>query len=400
MEGEDYKPRRILFRRRGEDGEEIDDRFDVEFPIKAIIPLGILYSIFLYGQYYYKGDIPSILVLLVITLVPIILWSSLGPALSERIILKWVNKVDRKKLPSADEVFYGFPMAVKDTYYIEANPMDLRMDNFVQVVLRIKEAVFLSIGLCILTAMILGTFFFDNLEKYWDVVMNEPYYGPNELVLDTAIWLGPFAMIVLFLVIPLFWITEDVQIYRIDRLQDSRRIGEYLRTGLLSKVLGFIGIIFAYDISRGYALEVHGADAAALTLYATTFETFILIFIACAGAPFLVSAIYLLRYHKVWVNNIRIKATKYIPVGTMEIAIVEKEDLQLLAHDERIEPVKSLLVRFIRSRFGKYIAFVLLVFGLAATFFMGFIFTGIWSDPIGYWEDYLPGWLLELMPWT
>ncbi len=397
---DDIKQRRILFRRRGEDGGEIDDRFDVEFPLKAIIPLGILYSIFLYGQWYYKGDALSIVVLLILTIIPILLWSSLGPSLSERIILKWVLKVEGKKFPSPDVMFVGFPAAVKDTYYIEANPMDLRMDNFVQVVMRIKEAVFLSIGLCILTAMILGNFFFDRLALYWDVVMGDPYYGQNELILDTAIWLGPFAMIILFLVIPLFWITEDVQIYRIDRLQDARRIGEYLRTGLLSKVLGFIGIIFAYDVSRGFAQEVHGINADPLTLYATTFETFILIFIACAGAPFLVSTIYLLRYHSVWVNNIRIKASQYIPIGTMEIAIVESEDLTLLSHQERIETIRNRLVIFIKTPLGKKVALILLILGLAGTFFMGFVFTGVWSDPIGYWDDTLPQWLSELMPWN
>lgn len=397
---DDLKQRKILFRRRGEDGAEIDDRFDVEFPLKAIIPLGILYTIFLYGQWYYKGDALSIVVLLFLTIIPILLWSSLGPSLSQRIILKWVIKVEGKRFPSPDMMFVGFPSAVKDTYYIEANPMDLRMDNFVQVVMRIKEAVFLSIGLCILTAMILGTFFFDRLDQYWDVVMGEPYYGQNELILDTAIWLGPFAMIILFLVIPLFWITEDVQIYRIDRLQDARRIGEYLRTGLLSKVLGFIGIIFAYDVSRGFAQEVHGVNADPLTLYATTFETFILIFIACAGAPFLVSTIYLLRYHSVWVNNIRIKASQYIPIGTMEIAIVENEDLSLLSHQECIETIRNRLVVFIKTPLGKNVALILLLLGLAGTFFMGFIFTGVWSDPIGYWDDVLPQWLSELMPWN
>ncbi len=391
--------RRLIFRRRGEDGEEIDDRFDVELPKKALLLLVALYTVFLFIQYYYMNlrsfefapsAAVSVLILLALTLVPLLLWAGLGPAIAERLVLRWVGKVEKNKIPSPNQILVGFPAATKDLYYVEANSMDVKMGNFFQVIDRIKEVVFLSIGICILTAGILGTFFFDRLERYWDVVMGDPYYGTNELVLDTAIWLGPFALLLLFMVIPLFWIAEDMQIYRIDRFQDTKRVGWFLRTGLLAKVLGFIGIIFAYDVANGYAVEVHGPDAAALTIYATTFETFFLIFLACAGAPFLVATIYLLKYHEVWVNNIRIKASQFLPVGTMEVSRVENENLHWLGQEGEVKMVTDRLVCFLKTPKGKIVLIALLLLGIAGTMFMGFVFTGVWSDPIGLWREVLP----------
>lgn len=375
-------PQGLLFRRHGEDGRDVDDRFDVQFPKKAIAPLLILYIIFLGGQYYYIEDIYSVAVLFVLTVIPIFLWAGLGPAIAEKIILKWLHKVRDKKIPKVNEIFVGFPVRTKDTYYVEANSMDLKMDNFLQVINRVKEVVFLSIGVSILTAKLLGTFFFDNLSQYWDVVMGDPYSGLNELVFDTAIFLGPFALMVLFLVIPLFWIAEDMQIYRIDNFQDSRRIGRYLRTGMLSKVLGFIGIILAYDTARGYAVDLHGVGADSLTLYMTTFTQFGMIFVACAGAPLLVAIVYLLRYHDIWVNNVRIKASEFLPVGTMEISFVKDEEKEWLGHPEKIAVSQDRLVRFLKTPLGKNVLFILLVAGIAGTMFMGFIFTGVWTDPI------------------
>jgi len=372
----------LYFRRHGEDGRDVDDRFDVEFPKKAIAPLVIIGAILIYGQYYYIGDIPSVAVLLVITLVPVLLWAGLGPAMAEKVILKWLHKVKDQKHPGADELFVGFPMRTKDRYYIEANSMDLKMDNFLQVLLRIKEVVFLSIGISILTAKILGAYFFQNLEAYWDIVMGDPYIGQGELVIDTAIYLGPFALLILFLVIPLFWIAEDMQIYRIDTLQDSRRIGRYLRSGLLSKVLGLVGIILAYDTAKTYAIDLHGVGASAIDLYLTTGMQFGLIVIACSGAPFIVAVIYLLRYHSIWVNNVRIKASGFLPSCTLEVAYVGEDELDHLTHTDKLEVSKDRLVRFLSTKKGKIMLLVLLIVGMAACFFMGFIFTGIWSDPI------------------
>ena len=375
-------PSGSLFRRHGEDGRDVDDRFDVKFPKRAIAPLLILYIILLGGQYYYIGDVISVFILFLLTLIPIVLWAGLGPAFAEKIILNWLYKVRDKKIPRANELFVGFPARTKDIYYIEANSMDLKMDNFLQVINRVKEVVFLSIGISILTAKILGVFFFDNLSQYWDVVMGDPYIGLNELVFDTAIFLGPFALLVLFLVIPLFWIAEDMQIYRIDTFQDTRRIGRYLRSGLLSKLLGLIGIILAYDTARGYAIDLHGVGADALALYMTTFTQFGLIIVACAGAPLLVAVVYLLRYHDIWVNNVRIKASEFIPVGTLEISYVKDEEKEWLGHPERIAVSQDRLVRFLKTPPGKNVLFILLLLGIAGTMFMGFIFTGVWTDPI------------------
>jgi len=68
-----------------------------------------------------------------------------------------VPKVERKERPSVDVVFMGHPPSLSRIPNIETDPMDLRMDNIVQMTLRINEALPPQIGHCILTGMILGS---------------------------------------------------------------------------------------------------------------------------------------------------------------------------------------------------------------------------------------------------
>lgn len=372
---------KTVFRRHGKGGEDVDDKFDVELPKKAIAPLIVIAVVLIFGQYYYIQDILSVVILLVVTIIPVLLWIGLGPKMAEKGILKWLRRVSGKKSTRVDQIFLGFP-TTKDLYFIEANSMDLKMGNFTQVVMRIKEVVFLSIGICILTAKILLPFFFDNLQAYWTDVQGDPYTGSNEFIFDTAIYLGPFALLVLFSVIPMFWIGEDMQIYRVDKLQDIKRVGKYLRSGLLSKLLGFFGIILAYDTAKGYANDIHGIDASMTAIYTTTFVQFGLILFACAGAPFIVAVIYLLWYHEIWVNNVRIKASDFLPSATVEVVTVPPNELELLTHPEKLRENQDKIVKFFSTVSGKILLVILLLIGIAVCFFMGFIFTGIWSEPI------------------
>jgi hypothetical protein len=309
-----------------------------------------------------------------------LLWAGLGPEFAEKSIMKWLKKVQEKKVTGPDEIFLGFPMATKDTYYVEANPMDLSMGKIGVLINRIKEVVFLSVGICILVAKSLGAFFFDNLMQFWDVVMNDPFEGTADIIIDTAIYLGPFALLILFAVMPMFWIGEDMQIYRVDNLQDPHRVGMYLRTGLLSKVLGFFGIVLAYDTASQWAQQA-GYDG--LDLYIQTFVQFGLILFACSAAPFIVAVIYLIKYHEIWVNNIRIKASAFLPCGTMEIRTVPPSELENLTHPEKLKENNSdKLLNFLKTPTGTAVLIVALILGVLGCFFMGFIFTGVWSQPI------------------
>jgi len=372
----------IFFKRHGKGGleEDVNDKFDVTVPTGFKVAVFVMIAVFGAIQYYYMKDILAVVVFALISFVPLMLWATVGPKIAELSILKWVTKKKQgKALSNAIETFAGFPVTLKDPYYIEANPVDLDMSKIATIIKRIQEVVFLSIGICVLLAQTLGPRFFGPLRDFW-AALGEPYSGPADFIIDTTIWLGPFAMFILFLVMPLFWIAEDCQIYRVDAQQDIHRLGEYLRTGILSKVLGFFGIVLAFDVCKTYAIE---QSLTGPSVYIVAFSQMALLILASAGPAFLVSSLYVIYIHEVWVNNVRIKASAYIPSCTFRVHYAPASELEFLTHPEKLKDTQSSkVIKFLNSGAGLAISIVVSLATMIFSFFLGFIFTGDWTQPI------------------
>jgi hypothetical protein len=229
------------------------------------------------------------------------------------------------------------------------------------------NAMFLSTGLSIVIAQtILGSFdefAADQIAK-WD------YVNVYEMIIYSAIFLGPFALIVLFFVLPMFWISDDMQIYRIDALQDPYKVGFFVKTGPLSKILGFFGIILAFNTANNFASDYY-ADSPEV-IYLWTFIYFLFIFIGCSIWPFLCGLIYFLFFHKEWVNRIRIKASEFLPCASMQVNYAPANELEYLTHPEKLN-------EFDRPDFsdtiqGKIIILALVVVASILSFWLAFVY--------------------------
>lgn len=414
----------VFYKRHGKGGldADIDDKFDVVVPKGNKILLIAIFIILFACQYV----IPSMqkywyipIAYLGVCVIPIFLWGKLGAAMAEGNILKWLRKTVQNKKNSVVEIVEGFPTRVMDPYYIEANPIDLDLGSdaaATKVFLnRVKEVLFLSIGICTLLSQTLAPSFFPAMQQaltdnYNAAVLNNmnpantpievvfPYVNQDEFIIDTTIFLGPFALILLFPIMPLLWITEDMQIYRVNEVQDPFRLGTYLRNGLLSKILGFFGIVLAFKIAysfasgsvlRGEALELMkntpgltldaalvAAQADGIDMMQVLIQTgyqFAMILLSGAALPFLVALVYLAKFHGVYVNNIRIKASEFIPSATIRIIYAPANELTVLTHPEKLKEIKK---DFLDTTGGKVLLFGMALVAFAISFYIGFIWVG------------------------
>jgi hypothetical protein len=377
----------IIFQRHDPvTGKDVDDSFDVVVDKKSWIIFIVLYAALFAFQVYRFSEPEEYwwapILFIPVTIVALLLWGFIGPKFAEGTILKWLGRVKDKKLQKPSDFAFGFPRT-KDLYYVEANPNDVNLTNgfvgFKVFIMRVQEVLFLSIGIQTFLAQTLAPYFFPALDDKWD------YIGINEMMLDTTIYLGPLALLILCWVIPLIWMGEDMQIYRINEYQDSIKLGTYLRASIISKVLGFFGIILLFNISQAYAEEVITAPKYAdiygylagdssspdyfMAYYTIVFQTFIEILICCAAPPTLVSLLYLSIFHSKWVNNVRIKASDFLPVGTFRILTVGDDELEHLGHPEKI----SLQESFFTSKAGIAVMIVLALVSIVVIFLLGFI---------------------------
>lgn len=395
----------VFYKRHGKGGidADVDDKFDVVVPKGNKIVLIVLFIVLFALEYVYIGDywyIPPLF--LILTIIPIYLWGKLGSALAEKNILGWLRKTVASKKNSIVEIVEGFPTRIMDPYYIEANPVDLDLGSdaaATKVFLnRVKEVLFLSIGICTLISQTLSGFFYDEMNNGLIAQGVEPYIDVNEFIIDTTIFLGPFALILLFPIMPLFWITEDMQIYRVNEHQDPFRLGSYLRNGMLSKILSFFGIVLAFKIAYAYAdafVLKQAAEALMASNSALTFDQakilasaagldmaqvlirtlyqFAMIILSSSAMPFLVALVYLSKFHGQYVNNIRIKASDFIPSATMRIVYAPANELTVLTHPEKLTEIKK---DFLDTTGGKVLLFGLAIIAFAITFYIGFIWVG------------------------
>lgn len=293
--------------------------------------------------------------------------------------------------------FLGFP-SPETKLYLEAYPVNLDTQRFSILIDRIKEILLLSIGLTftitqgifIISQSIPGDPIFTYLDNKWD-------YGNREwAIIDTSIWMGPLALLLLFSLIPFFWINEDAQIFAIDSYQNTVRIGRFIREGPLSKILGLLGILLVFDVAMGFtefrmeeglviydSLKVSPMDGEVsvayfpqflqnsdqFIIYFLTIREFLLIVLACGGSAYLSSIIYLIFFHKKWVNRLRESSAMILPIGSVLVTKVPDNRLTVLK-----KTGEKRKIDFRESTFGVVLQIILLIATAAACVYLGFIF--------------------------
>ena len=367
-----------------------DDKFDVVVPKKAVVLFLIIFTVLFLAQFFYFTGFYSIvllqesydpaefywwvpLVFLATAFVIVLAWGQIGSRIAAHSIVKYLKRTVNKKKPGPLEIIMGFPMRTKDKYYLEAYPVDLNLgSDFVSKKIflkRVLEVLFLSMGMSVMISQMVAPYIYEKVATY-DPSM---YKNMEEMIIDMTIYLGPFTLLILMFVMPVFWIAEDIQAYRINQAQDSVRVGFYLRTGMLSKILSFFGIVLVFNLAQAFAEASVGNSVSAdvaFNIYITTAIWFLLIIAMCAAIPFLVSLMYLSYFHQRWVNNVRIKASEFMPLGTLEVEkIPPKANLKYLGHPEMLNEERG----FFQKPIGFLVLFALIIAVAIVCIYMAFI---------------------------
>jgi hypothetical protein len=396
-----------LYQRRSVhlDETSADDKFDVIVPKKRRIILFTIFAILFFFQFFYfTGFYMLILypefydletypifpyyfipfIFLAIAIVPILAWGQIGSRIASNSLVKYLRKTVEKKRPKLTEIFLGYPMRTKDIYYLEAYPVDLDLgSDFVHLkvfIKRVTEVLFISLGMSVIIAQITAPFLWSVIYDPY-VTQYGWYWNIEELMIDITIYMGPFTLLILTFIMPVFWIAEDTQAYRINEYQDSVRLGYYLRTGPISKILGFFGIVLVFNLAQEFATalltggenlsysELMARPELAIQLYTTIFLWFALIIGMCAAMPFLVTLVYLSYYHERWVNNVRIRASEFMQLGTLEIRKPKIANLKYMNHPEMIDETGG----FFQTSKGKIILLALIIVAAVICLYFAYV---------------------------
>jgi len=379
--------------------ESSDDKFDVVVPKKNLIVLiAIFLALFFIQFYYFSGlyyrlmfpDEPyhpgdfywwAPLVFIAIAIVPIFAWGQIGARFASRSMVKYLRKTVSKKRPKIAEIVLGYPLRTKDIYYLETFPMDLNLGKGVAsikiFVKRVLNVLFLSMGMSVVISQVVAPYLYEPVSE-WDPDL---YFNIEEMIIDLTIYLGPFTLLILMFVMPVFWVAEDTQAYRVNEYQDSVRLGYYLRTGLLSKILGFFGLVIVFNLAQEFASALLAEGEAiepsllmsspelAIQVYTTTFIWFCLILGMCSAIPFLVTLVYLSIYHERWVNNVRVKASEFMELGTLEVREPMEANLKYMRNLDMIDETGG----FFQTIHGRIILIALIIVVALICFYLAFI---------------------------
>ncbi|MBN1803486.1 MAG: hypothetical protein JW891_18395 [Candidatus Lokiarchaeota archaeon] len=393
-----------------------DDKFDVILPKKYIaVLLSIFAILFLIQFIYFSGlylklydsmlgtELYSIddfpiwpywyvpLLFLAISIVPLLAWGEIGSRFASKSMVKYLRKTVSRKRPGPGQFLLGYPLRTKDIYYLEAYPMDLDLGSEIRsikvFVKRVVEVLSISIGMSVLISQFAAPYIWEYVSDYYSVI--------QELMVDMTIYIGPFSLLILTYVMPTFWVAEDTQAYRINELQDTIRLGYYLRSGILSKILGFFGIVLVYNLANQFAacLVLNSTEApsigelmknplAAANVFGSTFLWFGIILGMSAAVPFMISLLYLGIYHERWVNNTRIKASEFMDLGTLQIKKPDITNLKYMKHPEKLDETGG----FFQDAFGKIILITLVVLTAIICIYSAFLF-GYEQEILGVGED-------------
>jgi len=251
----------------------------------------------------------------------------------------------------------------------------------------VMEVVFLSMGMSVVIAQTAAPYLYKAVVDY-DPDM---YMVMEEMIIDMTIYLGPFVLLLLTFIMPVMWVAEDTQAYRINQYQDSVRLGFYLRKGVLSKILGFFGLVLVFTLARQFsaALATGGDEMSYMELMQSpdlmtnTLVWFLIILLMSFPLPFLVTLVYLSRYHERWVNNVRVQASEFMELGTMEIRKPKLANIQYLKRSEMVDESGG----FFQSKHGKIILLAFIILVAVICIYISFIMA-FPSDPLlPFWDS-------------
>jgi len=89
----------------------------------------------------------------------------------------------------------------------------------------------------------------------------------------------------------------------------------------------------------------------------------------CAAIPFLVTLVYLSIYHERWVNNVRVKASEFMELGTLEVREPMEANLKYMRKFEMIDETGG----FFQTLHGRIILIASIIVVSLICFYLAFI---------------------------
>ena len=140
--------------------------------------------------------------------------------------------------------------------------------------------------------------------------------------------IGVFMPLLLFWFIPIIWTVDDLQIRGIDEKKTTDCLEDSVRDGFLGKFFGMAGILLAFDFIQ--TLLYSDPDFAADGQFLITIEAvFILLFLILfmMGPAYIFGMFYLQGTHEAFINKMRIKISKMLPVGITSVRNATAEEM-------------------------------------------------------------------------
>ncbi len=230
--------------------------------------------------------------------------------------------------------FSGFRLSKYNEYYLEAEVKDVEIGKFKDFFrLRLLDVVSSCLGLSLLIGVSL---------RYLLEYINKTFFiGFTSLDLIVFLFYSiAMSPLFVFWLIPVIWVFEDAQLRTvdIDRGVDSDEMIIKVRRGLLSKLLGWGGLLTGLIYLADLSTTLYGPDVSIVFKYSWALFILIWFLLTVTGTAYLTTVIYLARFHERNVNEFRRLLSKIIPVG---VTVVKLEKLAGETHEMPYYPKKQ-----------------------------------------------------------
>lgn len=206
----------------------------------------------------------------------------------------------------------GFSLSLKQEYYIEGEVKDTSLRGNPIRNLRILDSSSTLFGISVLTSLALQLALLISVDN-----------GYFLIIIFTIIYLP-----LLSILVPVIWIFEDAQVRTVDLFEglDTEDIGDQIRTGLLSRILGFGGIFVGLAFVISLVDQLREGEFIAIELRLLEYLLFFLmIYLPAFGLSTLQSFLYLVRGHQSNVNRFRVYLSNFLPVGVTFVQAASPE---------------------------------------------------------------------------
>ena len=240
------------------------------------------------------------------------IYSKVGQGLVEKNVVQALKSYRKEKeKPNPEKVIseginsiIGLKFDTKKNYYVEDQVVDLNMDDVPTILKgRVFDIISASLGITFIFGMILTSVMEvneDSIGGIFGIMLIFNFFGP--LIVS---WL-----------IPMVWILEDTDIRVVDDKHQIVQIGQQLRSGLFSKLLGVGGLMLGVTfLSSNATIFMEEENPSIVGIYGISMILVFLFMLMIASPSMAVALSYLEHHHEKNVVACRTLLREILPTG-------------------------------------------------------------------------------------